>query len=114
MMEIMRRIVSRHVLLYSQEQLTEFMEVVARPKLKGRILGSHLEELISSLAAHGEIVTVRSVVELCRDPDDDHFLALCKDGKADLLITGDKDLLTLMAFKKTRIITPAEFLQLKQ
>lgn len=71
------------------------MEVVARPKLKGRILGSLLEELISSLAKHGELVKVSSVVELCRDPEDDHFLALCTDGKADLLITGDKDLVIL-------------------
>ncbi|MGB3524634.1 MAG: putative toxin-antitoxin system toxin component, PIN family [Flavobacteriales bacterium] len=113
MMEVMRRIVGRHVLIYSPEQLTEFMQVITRPKLKGRILGKHMEELISSLAVNGEVVTVRSVVELCRDPDDDHFLALCKDGKADFLITGDKDLLVLKTFMKTRIIDPAEFLQLR-
>ena len=31
--------------------------------------------------------------------------------KADLLVAGDKDLLTLGAYKGTRIITPSEYLR---
>lgn len=109
MMEVMRRITARHVLLYSTEQMAEFMQVMVRPKLKGRILGKHMEELTSGLAVHGELVTVHSVVELCRDPDDNYLLALSKDGKADFLITGDDDLLVLKKFLRTRIISPSEF-----
>lgn len=109
MMAVIRSIARSHVLLYSTEQLAEFNQVLVRPKLKGRILGMHLEELTASLAAHGELVAVSSVVGLCRDPDDNYLLAMSKDGKADFLITGDDDLLVLKKFLRTRIISPAEF-----
>jgi putative PIN family toxin of toxin-antitoxin system len=111
MMEVMRRILARHVLVMSHGRLAEFARVMMRPKLKGRILPAALDELARSLAVHGELVNVASVVELCRDPDDDQLLALCKDGRADFLITGDKDLLILKRFHRTRIITATEFLQ---
>jgi len=37
------------------------------------------------------------------------LLALAKDGNADYLITGDKDLLTLKSFGKTKIVTLTDF-----
>jgi putative PIN family toxin of toxin-antitoxin system len=49
-------------------------------------------------------------VSLCSDPQDNHLLALALDGKAQYLITGDKDLLVLGAFRDTLIVTPAGFL----
>jgi putative PIN family toxin of toxin-antitoxin system len=49
----------------------------------------------------------------CADPDDQIFLELARDCAADLLITKDKDLLTLAARKLQpmpfRIVTPREF-----
>ncbi len=64
-----------------------------------------------SLAQNGVLVELISEVDVCRDPDDNHLLALCKDGKVDLLITGDKDLLVLKRFGKTRILAPADFIK---
>ncbi|MFN8995035.1 MAG: putative toxin-antitoxin system toxin component, PIN family [Pseudomonadota bacterium] len=49
-------------------------------------------------------------VTLSRDPKDDRFLEVALNGDADLLITGDQDLLVLHPFQSTTIITPAEFL----
>lgn len=69
------------------------------------------DDLFNSLAQNGELVELISEVDLCRDPDDNHLLALCKDGKADMLITGDKDLLVLKRFGKTRILAPADFIK---
>ena len=48
------------------------------------------------------------MVTVCRDADDNFLLALCLDGHADFLITGDQDLLVLKAFGSTRIISWAE------
>jgi uncharacterized protein len=56
-------------------------------------------------------VKIRGTVKQCRDPGDDMFLACAALAKADLLIAGDKDLLTLGAYKGTRIITPSEYLR---
>jgi uncharacterized protein len=39
------------------------------------------------------------------------FLECATLAKADFLIAGDKDLLTLGAYKGTRIITPSEYLK---
>jgi len=48
---------------------------------------------------------------LCRDKKDNQILDLCLAGKADFLITGDKDLLALKKFKKTKIVLPKDFLK---
>jgi uncharacterized protein len=49
----------------------------------------------------------------CEDPDDQMFLELARDCRADLLITKDRDLLVLATRKVTslpfRILTPREF-----
>ncbi len=45
----------------------------------------------------------------CRDPKDNPFLALAIDGKADLLISGDKDLQVLHPYQGIPIISPSEY-----
>ena len=49
-----------------------------------------------------------SVVTLYRDPKDNFLLALCQDGNADFLITGDQYLLVLQRFGSIRILSWAE------
>jgi putative PIN family toxin of toxin-antitoxin system len=111
MMELARIIVRDHRLIYSTMQLLELKDVLDRPKFRTRFLPGQKEELFNSLARNGELIDLISEVDICRDPDDNHLLALCKDGKADLLITGDKDMLVLKKFGKTRVLAPAEFLR---
>ncbi|MDX2063041.1 MAG: putative toxin-antitoxin system toxin component, PIN family [Bacteroidia bacterium] len=52
--------------------------------------------------------------EVCRDPNDNHVLHLCRFVAADILLTGDKDLLVLKQFEQTRILRPAQFAELLQ
>jgi putative PIN family toxin of toxin-antitoxin system len=76
-----------------------------------------LEEKIQQLLSHARRVLVSEHVALSRDAKDDHYLSLCKAVRAEFLITGDKDLLSVsdQALKKNgiscRIITPQEFLE---
>lgn len=58
-----------------------------------------------------DLIKVRSSVTVCRDPNDNFLLALAKDGKADYLLTGDKDLLDIVKFGKTKIISITTFLE---
>lgn len=46
----------------------------------------------------------------CRDPNDDHVLATALAVKAEAIVTGDKDLLTLGQFRGMRIVTARAFL----
>lgn len=52
---------------------------------------------------------IKVLKSACRDKDDLAVLGTSTAGKAEYLITGDKDLLTLGAFKGTRIVTPRAF-----
>jgi predicted nucleic acid-binding protein len=56
------------------------------------------------------LVEVKSVVTECRDSKDNFLLELAKDSKADYILTGDKDLLDIAKFGKTKIITITAFL----
>jgi len=46
---------------------------------------------------------------ICRDANDDYVLACAAEAKADFLVTGDDDLLTLASYGKTKIIRPRDF-----
>ena len=55
-------------------------------------------------------VDVAAVQPPCRDPGDNQFLALALAAEADAVISSDEDLLVLHPWRKTPIVTPAEFL----
>ncbi len=66
--------------------------------------------LLLSISRRAQFIDVSSIVEVCRDLKDNFLLALAKDGKASHLITGDKDILMLKKFGKTKILTLSEYL----
>jgi len=99
-------------LIFSQELLEEFIEVAQRPKFKKYFSVDDLESLLSSIKIYAVFVNVKTVVSICRDEKDNFLLALAKDGKATHLLTGDKDLLALHPFGKTKILTITEYLKL--
>lgn len=57
-----------------------------------------------------EIVEPAHVPKVSRDPDDDHVVAAAVQGGADVIVTRDKDLLTLSSHDAVRILKPADFL----
>lgn len=56
-----------------------------------------------------ELVNGSSEITKCRNPKDKFLLSLAVDGKADYLLTGDKDLLVLKDIGNTEIKTISEF-----
>jgi prevent-host-death family protein len=50
-------------------------------------------------------------IRACRDARDDKLLELAVDGRTDLIVTGDLDLLELHPFRGIAILTPNDYLQ---
>jgi putative PIN family toxin of toxin-antitoxin system len=63
------------------------------------------------MLAAAELVTITEGITACRDPRDDKFLELAVNGRADLIVSGDRDLLVLDPFRGISIVTPAAFVQ---
>jgi putative PIN family toxin of toxin-antitoxin system len=100
--------------LYFPEFFREYAEVCSRPHLwkKYNLDKEELEATIQIMASRGILVHVITEVDVCRDPDDNVILSLALDGKADYIVSGDKDLLDLSPFQDIPIIKPAEFLSM--
>jgi len=90
--------------------LEELEEVMSRPKFARFIFTEDKISILESLVQHGELIDVISNIKLCRDEDDDIFLSLAIDGKADVLVSRDPDLLILKSIESIPILTPVEFL----
>jgi hypothetical protein len=101
------------ILLFDQHLISEFIEVAKRPKLKKYFTAADLQKILTFISFHAEFIEVINEVKICRDPKDDFLLALAKDGKASHLLTGDKDLLVIKKFGKTKITSMAFYLDKK-
>lgn len=72
-----------------------------------------MEEYLSLLRNHSEQHhPVKIPADACRDPNDLMILGLAVSGKAEVIMTGDKDLLALKVFKRTKILNPRGFWEL--
>ena len=100
----------KSTILFSNELLDEINRVATFPKLKKYFSSHAVEEMLLNLEDYIELIQVKSKVDICRDPNDNFLLALSKDGKANFIITGDQDLLTLKMFGKAQIVTLTNFL----
>lgn len=104
-------IISNNItLIFSSESIAEFLDVVRRPHLQKLFPIEDIKILMAGFNAYGIRVEQTSNIKICRDEKDDFLLNLAIDGKADYLITGDKDLLILQKVENTLILTYKDFL----
>jgi putative PIN family toxin of toxin-antitoxin system len=98
------------LLLKSTVTEQELFVTLARPHL-APLIPPRFRDWLSELLAAAELVTITDRITACRDPKDDKFLELAVNGRADLIISGDADLLALNPFREIPIVTPAIFVQ---
>jgi putative PIN family toxin of toxin-antitoxin system len=99
------------ILIFSNELLEEFIDVVSRPKFKKYFSKNDIEKILEYFDQFGKLINVTSELKICRDEKDNFLLNLSIDSEADYLITGDKDLLILEKIEKTKILTFSEFIE---
>ena len=72
-----------------------------------------LDGLIESLLLDAELTPGRLAVHvITRDPSDNMFLTCAVEGRADYIVSGDQDLLTVQSYQGIPIVTAAEFLRI--
>lgn len=98
---------SGHIVpLVSSATASELMRVLGYPKFK--LSEGDRDELLADYLPHCRSVRLPArlpKLPQCRDANDQMFIALAAVGKADFLVTGDKDLLVLATAFGGRIVT---------
>jgi putative PIN family toxin of toxin-antitoxin system len=103
------RAVTTGQLVASRATLLELMEKLLSPKFDRYVARERRDALLLRLAPLVEIVEVVQRVQASRDPKDDKFLEAAVNGRANVLVTGDADLLALNPFRGIVILTPAAY-----
>jgi uncharacterized protein len=98
------------VLLKSTITERELFVTLDRSRL-APLIPPRFRDWLSELLAAAELVTITERITACRDPKDDKFLELAVSGHADLIVSGDADLLALDPFQQIPIVAPAAFVQ---
>jgi putative PIN family toxin of toxin-antitoxin system len=102
---------SEGVTLVSAATLEELRAVLMRPKLAPYIQPGKRDPFLAHVLALAEFISNPPAIRACRDPRDDKFLEVAVAGRAEMIVTGDADLLALHPFQGIEILTPAEFLE---
>lgn len=113
--DLLQRIVAHwranaFAVLSSPQTRAELASVLARPQIQ-RLTVTPLDPLIQGLERY--TWHVPGTLELpgaCRDPKDDKFLACAVEGEAHYLVSSDRDLLSMRAFRDVAIVNPGQFL----
>ena len=97
--------------LLSREILEEYLRVLAYPEFQ--LSEGEIKELIEEeLLPFVQIIKPGLRVHVIkRDPSDNKFLECAVAGKADVVISGDKELLAIRHYRQVRIHTPSQFLK---
>jgi putative PIN family toxin of toxin-antitoxin system len=88
-------------------------ELIGKLKYKFGIKNQTLKKLQHELEASLKYVLPEYRTRICRDADDNKIIDLAIFSDAGFIITGDKDLLEIKTYKEIRILTAAEFLEIK-
>ena len=107
--ETLERSIDQFPYALSNRTFTELTDVLMRSKFDPYFSKEKRANTLEFIAKDAKWFTPTETIRDCRDPKDDKFLELAVASKADFLITGDSDLLVLNPFRKTRILTMADF-----
>ncbi|MGD0939364.1 MAG: putative toxin-antitoxin system toxin component, PIN family [Terracidiphilus sp.] len=99
--------------LASDATLLELVEVMSRARFDRYVELSIRQRLVAEFANACETLQIVAPIRACRDPKDDKFLEVAVHGRAELIVTGDEDLLVLNPFRGIAILTPAQYLEME-
>jgi putative PIN family toxin of toxin-antitoxin system len=106
-----RKAVDSGLLLVSEATMNELADVLARPKFDRYISLEDRQQFLRLVGRVAEFVRAVYPIRECRDPKDDKFLEAALSGRADVILSGDRDLHVLNPWRGIAILSPAEYLK---
>lgn len=99
----------------SEEIVAEITQVLTYPKIKNvyKTLGLKSEDLIKAVLKNAKFVKVTKKLHVVLEHSaDDKFIECAQSANADYIISGDKHLLKVACYKKTKIVSVSEFIEI--
>ena len=109
--QAVRKAVDEGDILMSESTLFELADVLGRKKFDAYVSIQDREEFLRMLGRIVEMVTILHAVHDCRDVKDNQILEVAANGQAQIIVTGDEDLLVLNPFRGISILRPADYLK---
>ena len=98
------------LLVLSDEILKEYIDVLGR--LEKQYPPIEAEPIIELLLAGSKIVSAPPLGDsVSSDPDDDKFIACAIAAKANVVVSGDKHLVSVDGYRGIRVVKPSEFVK---
>jgi len=99
----------------STSALDELQQVLQRRRFDAYVDFDSRMFFLETIRSHSQMFTLTDsilseVKGFCRDASDDHILALALVAQADVIVSGDHDLLVMHPWRGIAILTPAQFL----
>jgi putative PIN family toxin of toxin-antitoxin system len=108
--KLVLKLLEEHTVILSRQMLAELADVLTRNKFA--IKTSQVDRFLAILVRKSKIVTLSSRFKvISEDPDDDVVLNTAYAGKAEYIVTGDRHLLALKEFKRTKILKVTQILE---
>src|SRR5260221_10441943 len=99
----------------SDALVNEFREVLSRPKFSEYFarLGKSVENFVNAYATAADVISPASIPSgVVRDPKDEMVLACAVGGKAEYIVSGDTDLLSLNLYSDIPIVSASQFIEI--
>ncbi len=109
--QAVRKAVEEGDILMAESTLFELADVLGRKKFDAYVSIQDREEFLRMLGRIVEMITILHAVHDCRDTQDNQILEVAVNGQAQVIVTGDKDLLVLNPFRDIPILKPADYLK---
>jgi putative PIN family toxin of toxin-antitoxin system len=107
--DVLREVLADHELITCPQIFTELRRILCD---KFAVTNELIEDFIGLLQETAVCVAVSDLPKLTfKDKDDLGILAAAKDGNANVIVTGDKELQRLRQFSGISILTPRQFWQ---
>ncbi len=96
-------------LAYDLRILSEYREVLSRPQFG--FAKEDVEAVLEQVEREGHLISAKPLKFHLPDPDDEPFLEVALSGRAKAIVTGNKRHFPKREYEGTKILSPAEFLE---